>query len=70
MAKHDNNAVIVFLGVVVGILLIVIAFFLLRLLTVDKQLRHTQREVEKAVVMLRDEREKFRNEVKKERMNE
>jgi phosphotransferase system glucose/maltose/N-acetylglucosamine-specific IIC component len=62
MAKHENNAVIFLLCVVIGVLFIVMAFFLLRLLTVDAQLRHNKREVDRAIVLLREEREKFKKE--------
>lgn len=60
MAKHEDNAVIALLVLVVLIMFVVIAFFLLRLLTVDAQLVHNKREVDKAIVLLREEREKFK----------
>ena len=60
MAKHDDNAVIFLLCVVIGIMFVLIAFFLMRLLTVDAQLVRNKREVDKAIVLLREEREKFK----------
>lgn len=60
MAKHEDNAVIVLLCVVIGILFVIMAFFLLRLLTVDAQLVRNKREVDKAIVLLREEREKLK----------
>jgi phosphotransferase system glucose/maltose/N-acetylglucosamine-specific IIC component len=60
MAKHEDNAVIFLLCVVIGILFVVLAFFLMRLLTVDAQLVRNKREVDKAIVLLREEREKFK----------
>lgn len=60
MAKHDNNAVIFLLCVVIGIMFVLLAFFLMRLLTVDAQLVRNKREVDKAIVLLREEREKFK----------
>lgn len=60
MAKHDNNAVIFLLCATIGICLVLMAFFLLRLLTVDAKIRHNQREVDKAIVLLREEREKLK----------
>jgi cell division protein FtsB len=59
MAKHENNAVIVLLTVLFLILFVVMAFFLLRLMTVNKELEHQQRESAKTALVLRDEREKF-----------
>jgi hypothetical protein len=61
MAKHENNAVIVLLSVLFLILFVVMAFFLLRLMTVDAALRHNKREVDKAIILLREEREKFKS---------
>lgn len=60
MAKHDNNAVIFLLCIVIGILFVMMAFFLLRMMTVDAALRHNKREVDKAIVLLREEREKLK----------
>ena len=60
MAKREDNAVIVLLVAVIFIMFIVIAFFLLRLITVDAQLVRNKREVDKAIVLLREEREKFK----------
>lgn len=59
MAKPDNNAVIFLLSIVIGILFVLIAFFLLRLMTLDAALRHNKRESDKAALVLRDEREKM-----------
>ena len=60
MAKHDDNAVIFMLCVVIFVGIVLTAFLLLRLLTVDAALRHNKREVDKAIVLLREEREKFK----------
>lgn len=60
MAKHEDNAVIFLLCVVIGVLFVFMFFVLLRLLTVDAALRHNKREVDKAIVLLREEREKFK----------
>lgn len=60
MAKHDDNAVIFLLCVVIFVGIVLTAFLLLRLLTVDAALRHNKREVDKAIVLLREEREKFK----------
>jgi cell division protein FtsB len=70
MAKHEDNALIFLLCIVIGILFVVLAFVLLQLMTVDKQLIHNKREVDRAIVMLREEREKFKTEMKKERTDE
>ena len=59
MAKHENNAVIALLIFVVLVLSIILAYFLLRLMTVDKQLERNQRESAKTALVLRDEREKL-----------
>jgi len=59
MAKHEDNAVIALLIFVVLVLSIILAYFLLRLMTVDKQLEHHQRESAKTALVLRDEREKL-----------
>ena len=60
MAKHEDNAVIFLLCVVIGILFVVLVFVLMRLMTVDAQLVRNKREVDKAIVLLREEREKFK----------
>lgn len=60
MAKHEDNAVIFLLCVVIFIGFVLMAFLLLRLMTVDAALRHNKREVDKAVVLLREEREKLK----------
>lgn len=60
MAKHEDNAIIFLLCIVIGILFVVLCFVLLRLMTVDSQLLHNKREVDKAIVLLREEREKFK----------
>ena len=60
MAKHENNAVIVLLTVLFLILFVVMAFFLLRLMTVDAALRHNKREIDKAIILLREERQKLK----------
>lgn len=70
MAKHEDNAVIFLLCVVIGILFVVLAFFLMRLLTVDAQLVRNKREVDKAIVLLREEREKFKAVQSTEKGNE
>ena len=60
MAKHEDNAIIYLLCVVIGILLILFFFALLRMATLDSQLLRNKREVDKAIVLLREEREKFK----------
>ena len=60
MAKHEDNAIIVFLCIVIGILFVVLCFLLLRFMTLDSQLLRNKREVDKAIVLLREEREKFK----------
>lgn len=59
MAKHEDNAVIALLIFVILILFVVLCYVLLRLMTVDKQLQHSQRENNKSVLVLRDERKKL-----------
>jgi cell division protein FtsB len=49
---------IIFHGVVLGILLVVIAFFLFKLMVVNKKLDLSTEANHKAVILLRDEREK------------
>lgn len=60
MAKHEDNAITFLLCLVIGILLILIFFALLRMATLDSQLLRSKREVDKAIVLLREEREKFK----------
>jgi hypothetical protein len=60
MAKHEDNAIIVFLCVMIGILSVVLFFLLLRFMTLDSQLVRNKHEVDKAIVLLREEREKFK----------
>jgi predicted Holliday junction resolvase-like endonuclease len=60
MAKHEDNAIIVFLCIVICILSVVLFFLLLRFMTLDSQLLRNKREVDKAIVLLREEREKFK----------
>lgn len=60
MAKHEDNAIIYLLCVVIGILFILFFFVLLRMTTLDSQLLRNKREVDKAIVLLREEREKFK----------
>jgi hypothetical protein len=62
MAKHEDNAIVFMLCIIVGILFVVLCFLLLRLMTVDSQLVRNKREVDKAIVLLREEREKFKKE--------
>jgi hypothetical protein len=50
----------VFLCIVVCILSVVLFFLLLRFMTLDSQLLRNKREVDKAIVLLREEREKFK----------
>lgn len=59
MAKHDNNAIIFLLCLVIGILFVLMFFFLLRMTTLDASLVRNKREAEKAALVLRDEREKL-----------
>jgi hypothetical protein len=68
MAKHDNNAIIFLLCIVIGILFVLMFYFLLRMTQLDKSLEHNRREVNKAIVLLREEREKHK-ERKDERSN-
>lgn len=68
MAKHDNNAIIFLLCLVIGILFVLMFYFLLRMTQLDKSLEHSRREVNKAIVLLREEREKHK-ERKDERLN-
>lgn len=63
MAKHEDNAIVFMLCVIVGILFVVLCFLLLRLMTVDSQLVRNKREVDKAIVLLREERERFKKEL-------
>jgi hypothetical protein len=44
----------------IGILTVVLFFLLLRFMTLDSQLERNQHEVDKAIVLLREEREKFK----------
>lgn len=60
MAKHEDNAIVFMLCIVIGILFVVLVFVLMRLMTVDAQLVRNKREVDKAIVLLREEREKFK----------
>lgn len=62
MAKHEDNAVILLLSIVIGILFVVLVFVLLRLLTLDGQMIKHKREIDKAIIMLREERQKFKKE--------
>lgn len=59
MAKHEDNAVIALLIFVVLILFVVLAYLLLRLMTVDKQLEHHQRESDRSALVMREERKKL-----------
>jgi hypothetical protein len=45
---------------VICILSVVLFFLLLRFMTLDSQLLRNKREVDKAIVLLREEREKFK----------
>ena len=58
MGKSESNAMIIFHGIVLGILLVVIAFFLFKLMVVNKKLDLSTEANHKAVILLRDEREK------------
>jgi hypothetical protein len=44
----------------IGILSVVLFFLLLRFMTLDSQLVRNKHEVDKAIVLLREEREKFK----------
>lgn len=59
MGKREDNAVIVFLGVLVGIALPLIFFLVLRLDVVEGRLRKSTRENDKSAMVLREEREKL-----------
>jgi hypothetical protein len=60
MAKHEDNAIILLLCIVIGILLVLLFFALLRMQTLDSNLVRNNREVNKAIVLLREEREKLK----------
>lgn len=59
MAKHEDNAVIALLIFVVMILFVILAYLLLRLMTVDAQLQGHERSADKSALVMRDEREKL-----------
>jgi len=63
MAKHEDNAIIFLLCIVIGILLVLLFFALLRMEKLDSNLVKNNREVNKAIVLLREEREKFKKEL-------
>ena len=63
MAKHEDNAIVFMLCVVIGILFVVLCFVLLRIMSVDSQLVRNKHEVDKAIVLLREEREKIKKEL-------
>ena len=63
MAKHEDNAIVFMLCLVVGVLMVLLFFVLLRMETLNSQLVRNKREVDKAVVLLREEREKFKKEL-------
>jgi hypothetical protein len=63
MAKHEDNAIIFLLCIVIGILLVLLFFALLRMEKLDSNLVRNNREVNKAIVLLREEREKFKKEL-------
>ena len=64
MAQRDNNAIIVFLGVIIGICVPLIFYLMLRLMTVDAALVKNKREVDRTIILLREERERFKQERK------
>ena len=70
MAKHEDNAVIALLIFVILILFVVLGYVLLRLMTVDKQLEHNQRESNKSALVLREEREKLERLLKTVKLTE
>lgn len=66
MDKREANAIIYLLCLVLGILFVLLAYVLLRLMTVDaslaqsdRQNRKNREETQRATMLLRDEREKF-----------
>jgi len=63
MAKHEDNAIIFLLCIVIGILLVLLFFALMRMEKLDSNLVRNNREVNKAIVLLREEREKFKKEL-------
>jgi len=63
MAKHEDNAIIFLLCIVIGILLVLLFFALLRMEKLDSNLVRNNREVNKAITLLREEREKFKKEL-------
>jgi uncharacterized membrane-anchored protein YhcB (DUF1043 family) len=64
MAKHEDNAVIALLIFVILILFVIFGYLLLRLMTVDAALYHQQREMNKAVILLNETRQKLKAELK------
>lgn len=59
MAKHEDNAVLVLLVVVIGLLFLAIFWALLRITTVEGQLKHSTKENDKAAIALTDARRKL-----------
>jgi hypothetical protein len=59
MGKREDNAVIVFLGVLVGIAVPLIFFLVLRLDIVEGKLRKSTRDNDKSALILREERKRL-----------
>jgi predicted PurR-regulated permease PerM len=59
MGKRESNAIIFLLCLMVGILFVLLFFFLLEGKKMKGQLNHNTRENEKAALALRDSREKL-----------
>jgi cell division protein FtsB len=59
MGKHEQNAIIYLLCVVIGILLVLLFFFLLEGMKMDARLNHSRKEHDKSALVLREQREKM-----------
>lgn len=59
MAKHEGNAIIYLLCVVIGILFVLLSHVLLRLMTTDAALKYSTQENRKVTITMIDERERF-----------
>lgn len=72
MGKHENNAIIYLLCVLVGIGLVLMFFFLLEWKRMNKELQHHSREADKSALVMREQREKLEKLLKtlKEKSND
>lgn len=59
MGKREDNALTVFLGVIIGICLPLIFFLVLRLATLEGKLQKSTRENDRASAALYDERKRL-----------